>query len=184
MPVYVTSSAYDASAFALATNKKVYAVGDAVEVNISSAPGISNDWVGIYSASVVPSPDVKCPTWLYYSKGTNPLRLNVSGTRNWSAPLAAGIYFVGYFMSDGYDEPFPRQYFIIGTPVSLTSERSTYTKDESIVVRYSGMTKHLAGSICYQKDGETALHQLTAINGEEGSLELNVPNSDCIVRLF
>ena len=176
VPVYVTSSAYDASAFSLATNKKVYAVGDAVEVNISSAPGISNDWVGIYSASVVPSPDVKCPTWLYYSKGTNPLRLNVSGTRNWSAPLAAGIYFVGYFMSDGYDEPFPRQYFIIGTPVSLTSERSTYTKDESIVVRYSGMTKHLAGSICYQKDGETALHQLTAISGEEGSLELNVPS--------
>ena len=79
-------------------------------------------------------------------------------------------------MSDGYDEPFPRQYFIIGTPVSLTSERSTYTKDESIVVRYSGMTKHLAGSICYQKDGETALHQLTAISGEEGSLELNVPS--------
>lgn len=176
VPVYVTSTAYDATAFSLTTNKKAYNVGDAVEVNISSAPGMANDWVGIYSAAVVPTGMVKCPTWLYYKRSTNPLRLNVSGTTNWTAPLSEGIYFVGYFMTDGYHEPFPRQYFVMGTPVSLTSERSTYAKDESIIVRFTGMNTHLAGTICYQLNGESALHELNVISGEEGTMELNVPS--------
>ena len=173
-PLYVTSSAYDASAFSMATNKKVYNVGDAVVVKVSSAPAISNDWVGIFSAAVDPS-SVKCPTWLYYSKSSSSIRLNVSGTKNWTSALTAGIYFVGYFMSDGYDEPFARQYFVIGAPVSLSSERSTYNKNETIVVSYSGMTEHLAGSICYQQGGDSALHELKAISGGEGIAELTVP---------
>ncbi|MGN0233171.1 MAG: metallophosphoesterase family protein [Bacteroidaceae bacterium] len=175
--LFVTSSAYDASAFMMKTSKKVYNVGDAVEVNVSSAPSLANDWVGIYAASVIPSSSVKCPTWLYYGSGASSLRLNVSGTKNWTAPLPSGIYFVSYFMSDGYNEPFPRQYFVVGTPVSLISEKSTYGKDENIVVRFSGMTKHLSGTICYQKDGESTLHELMTISGEDGVVELNVPSA-------
>ena len=113
IPFFVTSRAFDPTAFSMQTDKQVYAVGDPIVVTLQGAPAISKDWVGIYEADLVPK-DSKCPTWLYNTRVNGSLTLNVSGTKNWTEPLPEGNYFVGYFMADGYEEPFPRQYFTIG----------------------------------------------------------------------
>ncbi len=172
VPFFVTSTAYDPKSFAMSLNKAVYRTGEAVRVKVSGAPALSGDWVGLYSADVVPK-DVRCPSWLYYRKGTGALSLNVSGTTNWSSPLPEGLYFAAYFMCEGYTEPFARQYFIIGTPVTLTSERATYSAGEAITMHYSGLHESLQGTICYQAEGEQALHEAKATGGSEGEVEVS-----------
>ena len=112
LPLFLTKSNYDPAAFSMKTDKEVYAEGEPVDVTISNAPCLGSDWVGIYPKDDTPSGS-KCPTYLYNTKTSNTLRLNVSGTKNWVAPLTAGEYFVGYFMAGGYTEPFARQYFTV-----------------------------------------------------------------------
>lgn len=125
--------------FTMTTDKQVYQTGDPIVVDITGAPCLSKDWVGIYAEGLVPA-DAKCPTYLYM--GTAPdtqLKLNVSGTKNYTSPLADGTYFVGYFLSDGYAEPYPRQYFVVGRPVQLASLYDTYTEGQAVTILYEGV---------------------------------------------
>ena len=158
IPFFVTSRAYNPENFSMQTDKSVYNVGDAIEVTLANAPNISNDWVGIFAADLVPKNE-KCPTWLYNTKVNGTLRLNVSGTKNWTAPLPEGDYFVGYFMADGYEEPFPRQYFTIGKgdddSVSAPSEQR---EGNHLIYRLDGTrTASMQEPGLYIKDGKKVI---------------------------
>lgn len=171
VPFFVTTSDYDPAGFKMTTNKSVYNVGDAVRVSIVGAPCLSKDWVGIYSSSVEKPADAKCPTYRYCTKATSTLVLNASGSINWTSALPTGVYFVSYFSSDGYTEPFPRKYFAIGKPVSLRSERSSYTAAEQAVLQYDGLHEQLAGVLCYQAKGESKWHEMMALDKASGTVE-------------
>lgn len=173
VPVFLMDAAYDPKGFTMSLNKSVYNVGDAVQVAIASAPALNNDWVGIYAAENDVPKDVICPTWVYYSKYSGTIKLNVSGTKNWSSPLLEGIYYANYFMVGAYTEPFPRKYFVIGKPALLRSERASYAKDERIVLRYGDMSDKLAATICYQVKGKGAYQVAKEISKAEGVVEID-----------
>ncbi len=158
IPLFVLSRAYNPENFSMQTNKPVYNVGDAIVVTLANAPMLGNDWIGIYRADIVPK-DAICPTWLYNNKVNGSLTLNVSGTKNWTAPLPEGDYFVGYFMADGYEEPFPRQYFTIGKgdddSVSAPSEER---EGEHLIYRLDGTrTASMQEPGLYIKDGKKVI---------------------------
>ena len=158
IPLFVLSRAYNPENFSMQTDKSVYNVGDAIVVTLANAPMLSNDWIGIYRADIVPK-DAICPTWLYNNKVNGSLTLNVSGTKNWTAPLPEGDYFVGYFMADGYEEPFPRQYFTIGKgdddSVSAPSEER---EGNHLIYRLDGTrTASMQEPGLYIKDGKKVI---------------------------
>jgi len=169
IPFFVTSRAFDPTSFSMQTGKRVYGVGEAIVVTLANAPMISKDWVGIYSAELVPK-DSKCPTWLYNTKINGSLTLNVSGTKNWTEPLTEGIYFVGYFMADDYTEPFERYYFAIGTPAQLRADKVEYKCAEEIVMHYSGLHPALPSKLCIKQDG--AWQEVMPLQTEEGNITL------------
>ncbi|MBP3710953.1 MAG: metallophosphatase family protein [Bacteroidaceae bacterium] len=169
IPFFVTSRAFNPENFSIKTGKHVYSVGDAIVVTLANAPAITNDWVGIYQAGLVPR-EVKSPTWLYNTKVNGTLRLNVSGTKNWTAPLPEGIYFVSYFMTDDYTEPFDRYYFAIGTPARLRSDKTEYQPGDEIVMRYSGLHPALGAKFCIKQDD--AWQEVMPLETEEGNITL------------
>lgn len=171
IPFFVLNRTYDPTAFRMSTDKTVYDKGDAIRVRLENVPNLSKDWVGIYSADVTPR-DVICPTWAYNTQVSHTLSLNVSGTRNWTAPLPAGVYFVGYFSSDGYTEPFDRQYFVIGKPATLRSERTEYTTADEVVLSYQGLHQQLHCQLCSQAVGETTWQVVQDLQGTQGIVEL------------
>lgn len=172
IPVYLTANDYDPSAFSLTMSKSVYGVGAAIPVVVSGAPALSRDWVGIYSAENDNPMDVICPTYLYYESGSRLLRLNVSGTKNWKSPLEKGIYYVNYFMTGGYTEPFPRKYFVIGKPATVASERASYGKDEPVVLSFNGSSEKLKATICYQTGSDTTFHEAQALTEAKGIAQI------------
>ena len=161
IPLFVLSRAYNPENFSMQTDKTVYNVGDAIVVTLANAPMLSNDWIGIYRADIVPK-DAKCPTWLYNNKVNGSLTLNVSGTRNWTAPLPEGNYFVGYFMADGYEEPFPRQYFTIAgkSDDDSVSAPSEQREGNHIIYRLDGTrTASMREPGLYIKDGKKIIRK-------------------------
>lgn len=171
IPLFITENAYDETGFAMKTDKNVYETGDPVKVDIKNAPHLSNDWVGIYAQGIVPQ-ETKCPTWLYGNKATETLTLNVSGSRNWTQPLADGVYFVGYFMCDDYTEPFPRQQFIIGKPVLLYSDRDKYSTAEEIMLRCEGVPTQMPCQLCIQGEGGADWTPVQDLGKSEETLNL------------
>ncbi len=158
IPLFVLSRAYNPENFSMQTDKPVYNVGDAIVVTLANAPMLSNDWIGIYRADIVPK-DAICPTWLYNNKVNGSLTLNVSGTKNWTAPLSEGDYFVGYFMADGYEEPFPRQYFTIckGDDDSVSAP-SEDREGDHLIYRLDGTrTASMQEPGLYIKDGKKVI---------------------------
>lgn len=169
IPLFVTNRTYDPTTFSMQPDKRAYNVGDAVVVTLANAPNISKDWVGIYAAGLIPKNE-KCPTWLYNTKVNGSLTLNVSGTKNWTAPLPEGIYFVGYFMADDYSEPFERQFFTIGKPARLRSDKSEYKTSDEIVMHFSNLHPALAAKLCIKQDG--VWQDVMPLDTEEGNITL------------
>ena len=169
IPLFVTNRTYDPTTFSMQPDKRAYNVGDAVVVTLANAPNISKDWVGIYAAGLIPKNE-KCPTWLYNTKVNGSLTLNVSGTKNWTAPLPEGIYFVGYFMADDYSEPFERQFFAIGKPARLRSDKSEYKTSDEIVMHFSNLHPALAAKLCIKQDG--VWQDVMPLDTEEGNITL------------
>ena len=169
IPFFVTSRAFNPASFSLQTDKRVYAVGDAIKVTLANAPMINQDWVGIYAAGIVPE-DAKCPTYLYSSIINGTLTLNVSGTNNWTGPLPEGIYFVSYFMADGYEEPFERLYFAIGKPAQLRTDKNEYKTGEEIAMHFSGLHSALGAKLCIRQDG--SWQEVMVLQTEEGNIAL------------
>lgn len=170
---FVTSRAFVPEDFQMKTDKTVYNVGNPVRVSLTNAPAISKDWVGIYAEDVVPR-DVKCPSYLYNTRISGTLSLNVSGTTNWTSALPAGLYFVGYFMADGYAEPFPRQHIVIGRPCKLTSDKTACTTADEVTFRYGGLPSQLPCHLCRQAEGETSWTAVHALTGTEGTQQMGM----------
>lgn len=172
IPIFVTTKNYDEAAFRMETDKTAYAVGDPIRINLRNAPCLSNDWLGIYGLGITPQ-SVRCPTWLYASNANGTMVLNVNGTRNWTSPLAEGVYFVSYFMCDHYTEPFPRQHFVIGEPVQLYTEKSSYGTTDDIVIRCDGVPTMLPCRLCWQKKGENEWHDVQTLSQESEVINLS-----------
>ena len=172
IPVFLTDTDYNPKAFSLLTSRRVYDVGDGIQVRITSAPAFKSDWVGIYSAELEAKYENKCPTWLYYDKGMRSMMLNVAGTKNWASPLIEGFYFVSYFMTGGYVQPFPAKYFVIGKPVTLASGHDSYGKDEPVQLVFRDMDEHIDATVHYQTGTDVTLHEAKAISGKEGTVQI------------
>lgn len=153
IPFYVLSRAFDPASFVMTTDKKEYAVGEAIVVSLENAPRVSKDWVGIYPANAVPEDSI-CPTYLYNSVIKGSLTLNVSGTKNWTAPLPEGEYFVGYFMADGYNEPFARQYFTIASADGLKTPAAQQARTRGTYRLNGTLAKDITEPGLYVIDGK------------------------------
>lgn len=128
IPFYVLSRAYNPDTFSMTTNKTEYLVGEAIDVTLKNAPRVtSKDWVGIFPVGAVPKDSI-CPDYVFNTLLNGTLHLNISGNKNWTGELPEGEYFIGYFINDGYDEPFARQYFTIASPdnVKATSAQQAH----------------------------------------------------------
>ena len=171
IPFFVLTKDYDPTAFKMTPDKTVYNVGNPIRLTLASAPAMSKDWIGIYEDGIVPK-DAKCPCYLYNSKTSGNVTLNVSGNNNWSSALPKGVYFIGYFMADGYSEPFERQYVVVGTPASLRSSKTEYTEADAVVLSYSSLPTRFACQLCYLAEGDTTWTPVRALTGESGTIEL------------
>ena len=108
---------------------------------IQRVAGIACHQHGIYAEGLTPKNE-KCPTWLYCNKTPTTLRLNASGSTNWTAPLPEGTYFVGYFIGNGYTEPFPRISFSIqkdgGSSVAVPQAETPAAQKDTAIYRIDG----------------------------------------------
>ena len=171
IPFFVLAKDYDATAFGMTTDKVVYNVGNPIRVTLASAPAMSKDWIGIYEDGIVPR-EAKCPCYLYNSKTSGTVVLNTSGNNNWTSALPTGVYFIGYFMADGYTEPFERKYVVVGKPASLRSSKTEYTEMDAVVLSYSSLPTRFACQLCSQAEGNTTWTPVKDISGVSGTIEL------------
>lgn len=107
----------------LSTSASNYNAGQTVPVSFSNAPGLANDWIGVYKIGMTPGGPASVK-WTYTS-GSN-------GTYNVSG-LGKGYYFASYFLRDQYFEASPRVYFSVGdTITTLTTNQTIYNLGEYI----------------------------------------------------
>ena len=168
---FVLTKDYDPANFGMTTDKVVYNTGNPIRVTLAGAPAMSKDWIGIYEDGIVPR-DAKCPCYLYNSKTSGTVILNTSGNNNWTGALPTGVYFIGYFMADGYTEPFGRQYVVVGKPALLRGGKSEYTEADAITLSYSSLPTRFACQLCRQTEGETTWTPVKEVSGASGTIEL------------
>jgi len=171
VPFFVLKKDYDPTTFGMTTDKVVYNTGNPIRVTLAGAPAMSKDWIGIYEDGIVPR-DAKCPCYLYNSKTSGTVILNTSGNNNWTGALPTGVYFIGYFMADGYTEPFGRQYVVVGKPALLRGGKSEYTEADAITLSYSSLPTRFACQLCRQTEGETTWTPVKEVSGASGTIEL------------
>lgn len=120
-------SIYIATTPVLSLNKAGYSTGEEIEVTYSNAPGLMNDWIGIYKLNDIPG--IVASTKWSYTSGTN-------GTVTFSG-LPSGYYFVSYFLLDGYTEAGERIIFSIGSDLAVVnSDRLVYQEGEPIIINF------------------------------------------------
>jgi hypothetical protein len=167
VPFLVTANTSDEKPFAMTLDHAAYDEGAAVKVTLANAPCLTNDWVGIYERSITPKNAI-CPTWRYVGSTPNTsMDLNVAGSKNYSAPLPAGIYYVGYFQCDAYTEMFPRQYFVVGHPAVIETTKSLYDKGETVDLVYEGAPGWDSDKVTII-DSEGNVVKQFALNGKTG----------------
>lgn len=111
----------------LSLNKAGYDTVEEIQVSYSSAPGLENDWIGIYTLD--DTPGVGASTLWSYASGT-------SGTITFPG-LQSGYYFVNYFLLDGYMEAGERIIFSVGTDLAVVnSDKLVYEKGEPIIIHF------------------------------------------------
>lgn len=92
--------------------KQVFTADEQIEISYNNAPGLYQDWIGIYELSDTPNNGV-LKTWEYVSGN--------SGSQIFDA-LPEGNYFTNYFLTNGYKEPGERIYFSVGNATSVNTE--------------------------------------------------------------
>jgi hypothetical protein len=118
---------YIASTPLLSTNKAGFNEGEEIQVSYSSAPGLPDDWIGIYKST--DTPGMVASTLWDYTSGT-------SGTVTF-AGLPSGYYFVNYFLLDGYMEAGERIIFSVGSDLAVVfSDKFNYQKGETITIGF------------------------------------------------
>lgn len=120
----------------ISLDKKVYNVGDPVVVSFSNAPGVKDDWMGMYKYGITPMDGfAECYDYLDMKKDGSVI-LNVEGNRNYTEPAPDGVYFVSYFIANQFSEPVPRQILVIGKPVLIDSSRDNYSINDYVTLLY------------------------------------------------
>lgn len=116
---------YVATIPVLSMDSAGYFTGEEILVSYSSAPGLTNDWIGIYKLNDIPG--VVASTRWSYTSGT-------SGTVIFSG-LQSGYYFVNYFLLDDYMEAGDRIIFSVGSDLAIVNTDSlVYENGESITI--------------------------------------------------
>lgn len=147
------------------TDKDVYNVGDPIVVTHRHAPAISKDWIGLYSAGVAPA-NGKSHSYQYVGQepdGT--VTLNISGNINYTSPVEDGIYYVGYFNTDGYHESTDRVYVIIGKPVLIDTDKDEYLPTDNIRAVYDGAPAREDNRIAIYRGTELVAEQTAPATG-------------------
>lgn len=111
--------------------------GEAVKISYTNAPGLENDWIGIYKMGEKPGKDYS-DSWLYTEKGTKEGEMMLSTGIGNAHKLSKGYYFINYFTCGEYFEPGERQYISVGKDISaLYTHKNNFDPDEDITVYYS-----------------------------------------------
>jgi len=98
----------------LSSNKAGYEEGEQLRIDYINAPGLTNDWIGIYGLSDIPG--ITNSTRWMYTTGTEGYLLFEG--------LEAGYYFAGYFLEDGYTEAGERIIFTVDPLISALDKNS------------------------------------------------------------
>jgi hypothetical protein len=103
--------------------------GASVSIAYSEAPGLPQDWIGVYRVGNQPG-EQSSTLWKYASGASGTLQFN---------ELPDGFYFANYFLLDAYEEPGQRVHFALGGQTSqLSTTSSTYSQGEPIPMQFSG----------------------------------------------
>jgi len=113
----------------LSSSTLSYAEGATVAIDYASAPGLGNDWIGIYRAGSATGSGSPSVQWSYVS--------GASGTRSFSG-LARGFYFATYMLENGYVEPGARLAFAVGSEIATaTTDHPSYAVNAPIDVSFA-----------------------------------------------
>ncbi len=167
--VYATASFTVAPApqttFSIATNKAVYATGEAVIVTYAGSTS-SADWIGISAAGAASTSYVQ---WSY---------VDASGTRTFSG-LSPGNYEARFYRGDSYDIGASAAFTIAAPPpppaqdpVTLETNRTFYNDRQLIVVSYTnlgGPTDWISLAVAGSPDDQFFAYQYVNIH-EDGNV--------------
>ena len=114
----------------ISLEKSEFEEGEDIVVTYSNAPGLKNDWIGIYKRGEVPGTADTSDSWDY-------LDGNTEGTLTLAKDLPKGYYFLNYFTLGQYFEPRERVYFSVGKDISsLSTDKTEFSTDEAILIHY------------------------------------------------
>lgn len=167
----VTNSTTDDAPLTVSTDKQVYAVGDPVNITFAHAPALKNDWVGLYLLGDVPVSG-KSQSYAYTGQQTDgTVALNVSGNHNYNGPVADGLYFVNYFLADGYTEPAGRQSIVVGRPVMLVPVYERHTDGQPVSFLFEGAPTWLDCQLVLTNEAQNTTQTLDMSHEEGGRVE-------------
>jgi len=152
----------------LTSNKTAYAEAEAVTISYANAPGLANDWVGLYKVGMTPGV-VGSVQWSYVS--------GAAGNRTFNN-LPKGYYFAAYLLQDQYAEAGERIFFSVGDTIAqLVIDKSIYNLGEYIVATWTdgpGIPKDWLGVYqAWKNPNIDALDQYTYFGGvPEGTITL------------
>lgn len=164
VPLLVTNNTSEEKPFSMTTDKQIYSVGEPVNVSMTNAPQLQNDWIGLYEKGVDPKPGVISPSWNYVGS-SNTVQLNSTSSRNYTAPRPDGVYFVCYFQCDDYTTFFPKTEFIIGQPVILEPTSGIYTEEQPVGFIFEGAPGWKYDALCIY-NAENVLVKTIPMEGE------------------
>lgn len=133
----------------ISLEKSEFEEGESIVVTYSNAPGLKNDWIGIYKRGEIPGTADLSDSWDYLGGKTE-------GTLTLADNLPKGYYFLNYFTLGKYFEPRERVYFSVGKDISsLSTEKTVYYTNEDILIHYQdgpGTPKDWVGVYLEGKD--------------------------------
>ena len=134
----------------LSIGKTSFKEGEPIEISYKAAPGLKDDWIGIYKMGGKPGATYPSISWAYTELGSS------EGKVTLGEGLAKGYYFANYFTRGGYFEPAERIFFSVGEKIStVSSDKTVYEDDEDIRIDYAngpGTPKDWVGVFLEGKD--------------------------------
>lgn len=151
----------------LTSDKTAYNLGEPVTISYQNAPGLANDWIGLYKIGMTPG-NVGSIQWSYTS--------GASGSKTFNN-LPKGYYFASYFLLDGYDEIGERIFFSVGDTIAqLLIDKSQYNLGEYITATWTdgpGIPKDWLGIYeAWKNPNIDVLDSYTYIGGEPAGLKV------------
>lgn len=114
----------------LSIEKDKYEEGEDIKIKFANAPGLKDDWIGIYRMGEVPGTADLSDSWDYTQQAKE-------GEMTLTKDLPKGYYFVSYFTRGAYFEPAERIMFAVGENISSVNlDKTEFCKDENITIHY------------------------------------------------